>query len=300
MPTITLEQVNNHKIKPIQVKTDTRPVKASEIYPDLYGNMFFIAKTRTGKTTVIHNIVPKMIGKKTKVIIFASTAYNDDLWISLRKQLAKKDIDVEVFTSIKDENGNHLKDLVTELTDEAKEREEAEGLDKEEEHIPTTEELLNEFRKQNGIEKHMDRYDPDEEVKPKKEKYQTPNRLIIFDDLSEELRSPYIAVLLKFARHFFCRILLSSQYLKDLQPSARMQIRGWILFNGLSVELLHDLHQSISVPMPFDVFYDLYKKSTADTSNSKKNFFYFLPYHFDFRRNLTHRWKIPKELFNDA
>jgi hypothetical protein len=288
MPQITLKQINHHKIQPVQIKTDPRPVKGAEIFPELYGNMFLIAHTNTGKTTILYNIIPKMIGKKTKIIVFAATAYSDDIWIALRKKLERMGNEVEIYTSIKDAEGNHLSNLTDQLTEEAKEREEQE--EEEEVHV-TPADILENLRKKQ-VDDYMD--DPDE--RPKKERFRYPEYLIIFDDMSKELRNPDIAVLLKQCRHFHIRTIISSQYLKDLAPSSRQQIKGWCVFKGISERVIEELHESIGLKMPFEVFYELYKKSTADTASNKKNFFYFIPGKHDFRRNLNERWQIPPSL----
>ncbi len=297
MSTITLNQINNHKIRPVKIKQDPRPIKGADIFPDLYCTMFAVAYTDGGKTTMIHNIVPKIIGKHTKVIIFASTVYSDDLWIDLRKKLEKKDIEVEVHDSLKDHEGNHLENLVKDLVAEAKEREELEGMkDEEEEPKPTTDDILNAMRRANGLEDYINQ-DDDEGTKPRKSKYQSPEYLIIMDDLSDELRSPYIATLLKKSRHFHIRLIISSQYLKDLMPSSRLQVKSWALFRGMPDSLLEDLHRSLGMKLPLEVFAALYKKSTEISKDHSKHFLYFMQRRNEYRRDFTHKWIIPHQLF---
>ena len=56
--------------------------------------------------------------------------------------------------------------------------------------------------------------------------------MIIFDDLSDEIRnSRDVAALLKNGRHF-AKVIISSQYLKDLRPEARTNIDYFILFKA--------------------------------------------------------------------
>jgi flagellar biosynthesis GTPase FlhF len=95
---IVLKQLNRCEIKPIKVKLDPRPVKGADIFPDLYGNLFLVAPTNTGKTTLLAYMLMKMVGKKTRVIVFCSTFYNDPLWGEIENMLAKKGIGVEVYT----------------------------------------------------------------------------------------------------------------------------------------------------------------------------------------------------------
>lgn len=54
--------------------------------------------------------------------------------------------------------------------------------------------------------------------KSKKSKYLAPEYMIIFDDLSSELKSRSLLSLLKFNRHFKAKLIISSQWLHDLLP----------------------------------------------------------------------------------
>ena len=72
--------------------------------------------------------------------------------------------------------------------------------------------------------------------KEKKSKYLTPEYIIIFDDLSSELKSKSLLSLLKFNRHFKAKLIISSQWLHDLLPESRKQIDLFLIFKGFSEE----------------------------------------------------------------
>src|SRR6185437_11733738 len=61
-------------------------------------------------------------------------------------------------------------------------------------------------------------------------KYQAPEYIIIFDDLSSELKSRSLLSLLKFNRHFKSKLIISSQWLHDLLPESRKQIDLFLIF----------------------------------------------------------------------
>ena len=75
--------------------------------------------------------------------------------------------------------------------------------------------------------------DEDENEEPKKKKkkskYLAPEYMIIFDDLSSELKSRSLLSLMKFNRHFKAKLIISSQYLNDLLPESRKQIDLWLI-----------------------------------------------------------------------
>ena len=70
--------------------------------------------------------------------------------------------------------------------------------------------------------------------KSKKAKFLAPEYMIIFDDLSSELKSRSLLSLLKFNRHFKAKLIISSQWLHDLLPESRKQIDLFLIFKGFS------------------------------------------------------------------
>ena len=74
--------------------------------------------------------------------------------------------------------------------------------------------------------------DSEEEEPKRKSKYQSPEYIFIFDDLSTELKSSTIPRLLKVNRHFLCKTLISSQWWNDLHPMSRKQADYFICFEA--------------------------------------------------------------------
>jgi hypothetical protein len=60
------------------------------------------------KTSTIFKILQKCSNKNTKLIVFASTIFKDQNWISIVKYFEEKNIHIEIYTSIFDEDSENL------------------------------------------------------------------------------------------------------------------------------------------------------------------------------------------------
>jgi len=86
--------------------------------------------------------------------------------------------------------------------------------------------------------------------------------MIIFDDLSSELKSKSLLSLLKFNRHFKAKLIISSQWLHDLLPESRKQIDLFLIFKGFPEDKIALIYKDCDSSLPFETFYQIYKKST--------------------------------------
>jgi hypothetical protein len=133
-----------------------------------------LLKKKSGKTSTIFKILQKYSNKNTKLIIFSSTVYKDNNWILIIKYFAEKNMHIETYTSIFDEDSKNLiQNLINIL-----------NLEKQ----PKEKKL-----KQNSIIF---------ENKEEKEKKKKPKKIglkyiFVFDNLSGKLQNKYISVLLK-------------------------------------------------------------------------------------------------------
>jgi hypothetical protein len=212
--------------------------------------------------------------KNTIIIAFVASFYNDAIWGKIRDWAKSKDIGFIHHLSTREDGVNLIKEYVDQFTKEAKERED----EKENPKPPKVESM------------YFDE-EEEEEPKPRKSKYQYPECIFIFDDISKELRSLDYATFLKSSRHWHIRTISSSQNVKDLLPEARDQIKIWILFGGLKKERLETIWQGFENEISFDDFLEIYYKATA----KKYNFLYVAPEDADFRHNFTHRFNIPEK-----
>ena len=271
-----LERINKQNIKPIKTPGFDLPVKGGEILPDPYGTVFCVAKRRSGKTNVIFHIIKNCITKDTVVLVFCSSVYNDDNWKEIRQYLKKKGNETQYFTSIYENGVNEIDELLKELQEQERIKEEQE---KEEDN--TTDQVI----------AYLDKWNKKDEEKPKKRKpkYLAPEYLIVFDDISAELRSPPVAKLMKEARHYKMRVVASSQYLFDIDKGSRCQIQTWLIFKGQPEEKMKSIYEMAEVHEPFETFYNAYKIATTETKNCTHPFFYYDCTTGDYRRCFSQR-----------
>ena len=113
-----------------------------------------------------------------------------------------------------------------------------------------------------GAEVPEEEEDEPKEKKTKKSKYLAPEYMIIFDDLSSELKSRSLLSLLKFNRHFKAKLIISSQWLHDLLPESRKQLDLFMIFKGFPDAKLSEIYKDCDSGIPFETFCKIYKKAT--------------------------------------
>jgi len=313
---IKLKQINRHSVKAIPLpEEDKRPIRGFDIVEEPYANIFLCAKKNSGKTSATFKILQECTGKDTKIIIFCSTAYKDKNWIQIRKIFKQKKMDVTVYTSIYEGGRDNLAHLVESLRREAKDAEEAEdesdderktgkGFRDDGEPMDACDLILKRLETMHmsatgggydEMKKAQDKMKRDEEEeareKPKKSKYLEPEYMIIFDDLSSELKSPSLLSLLKFNRHFKAKLIISSQWINDLLPESRKQIDLFLIFKGFPEEKMKAIFTDCDTGVEFDTFFKMYKKATKHDYA----FMYIDTRKDGFRRNFNQQFIVKKK-----
>ena len=244
---------------PIPAAKDARPVKGGALVSECFANILACARKKSGKTTVVrHTVNECAVPGYTTVFAFASTIDKDDNWLAIRKELEDKGVAIVPFNSIHEDGVDQLAMLVQQLQTEAK----AEQVAKE----------AKKMAKLEGITKppviRCDEDDEDcKEDKPKKKKklkYRAPKYIIVLDDLSDELKSKSLVKLLKMNRHFQTKVIVSTQYLKDLLPEQIKQFDVILLFRDLTDKQLEHLFTHASLSVKFSEFLEMYKKATSE------------------------------------
>lgn len=284
---IGLKRINKEDVKPVKFideVDDPRPVRGRDLFPEVYANIFFCARKKSGKSCAIAHIIDKCSTIETRVIAFVSTLRRDPTWRTIEAMCQEKRIDFTGYTSIKDEATKEdiLGTIVRTL-------EETTGEDKEKEENSTQ------------LPRHcIARINEDMvlEKKPKKPKEKAPKIIFVFDDLSGELQSPSVTQLLKKNRHFKCKVLMSSQYWNDIPLQGRKQIDYVLLYRGLSQSLskLEDIYKNLDLSIPFELFVELYRFCTA----KRFNFMYIDVVNSQFRKNFSHAIQLPNEEERDV
>jgi hypothetical protein len=249
---LSVQRINNEIVKPIPDKIseeDKKPVKGSNILPEIYCNVFALAKKKSGKSTLFYKMINDTCDSRTQVYAFVATLNKDKAWKNIKKLCDEKHIDFHGHTSIYDDNGsNILDDLVKSLEMEIQDDNDDEVKKK---------------NKNNVIICDSDS-DDDDELKKKKYKTRVPEYVIILDDLSTELNSPSISALLKKNRHFLSKILIGNQYWNDLLKSGRKNLDYMMIFGHQPKDKLQEIHKELDLSISFDQFHELYKYATKD------------------------------------
>ena len=250
-----IKEINDIEVRPVPVqKKDKREKLGSELFSEIYSNIYLCARKKSGKSTVIYNIIKRCCDINTQVYVFCSTSTKDTNWQGIRDYLDKKGIYSEFHYSIKSDDGkqNYLKELVDRLQTEESDSSGSEPEPEEEKVLLFAEDEIKVTIKKR---------------KPKKiaQKY-----IIIFDDISTELKDPNISHLLKTNRHYKSKVIISSQWLNDIPPMARRQIDVYLIFSGVNQDKLLELFNNSDLNINFDEFIKLYKMATSE----KYSFFY--------------------------
>jgi len=297
---ISLKQINSKYVNAIPIPDeDIRPIKGYDICEEVYANIFLCAKKKSGKTSALFKIMKECCVKKTIIYIFCSTAYKDKNWIQIRKYFKNKGMELHVFTSIFEDGEDQLANLIEDLKQEAKEAEEAQDQEQEKENeeepdVNRCDDILGKLEQMyirsssRGIPKDKEEQDEEEPKRKRKSKYLAPEYMIIFDDLSSELKSKSLLSLLKFNRHFKSKLIISSQWLHDLLPESRKQIDLFLIFRGFPPKKLAEIYKDCDSGIPFETFLKLYQKATE-----KKHSFLYVDSRSDsFRQNFDSEFII--------
>ena len=128
----------------------------------------------------------------------------------------------------------------------------------------------------------------DDKKKVRKSKYLAPEYMIIFDDLSSELKSRSLLSLLKFNRHFKAKLIISTQWVHDLLPESRKQLDLFLIFKGFPEIKLKEIYKDCDSSIPFETFLQIYHKATQ-----KPYSFLYIDSRSDlFRRNFDSKFII--------
>lgn len=295
------KKLSNVKIKTVVdnsiSKDDADRIVGSCMFLEPYSNIAILSKKKSGKTTVIYNILKKCATKKTQVMIFAGSVFKDETYKKMYEMLTKKGIDVIRETSFIDpKTGDNY---IQEFINEAQREQEAE--DEEDPAFPSI--------PQNGLLKlYSDKYIRECEqkaynaqrreqrkAKQKKPKKKTkeklyPEYIIVFDDLNKKLRHNSINEIAKVNRHFKAKIIYSSQRITDIHPDALGQMDYLLMFKSFNNEVLESVRTKIDLSTEEDEFREIYHHATKE----KYNFLYVDTARDEFRRNFNYQLQ-PKE-----
>ena len=229
-------KINNIKVKaiPQEKEEDLSKWKGNKIFSVQYPNVFLLAKKNSGKTCTIFTILKQTLTKNTEVIIFSSTVHKDKNMIHIVKYLKKKKIPVAIFTSLYEDGKNKLQEFYESLENNFSDSE--------------SDSDLHDISEDMAIQKYI-LTDPsnDEEEDENGQKKKEPVYIVIFDDLSTELKDKSVPYFMKRNRHFKALCILSSQYLFDLAKDGRNQIDYILMFPSLPMDKVESIQKELDL-----------------------------------------------------
>ena len=288
---ITTKKINEYKIKLIPNIDKPKTLLNENLFSEPFPNILILAKKKSGKTTVIYNILDRLVDKNTIVIFFVSTLLKDSSYKQILKNLKSKCIPYIPETSFYDDFGNNqLNNLITYLKKETPDEEtrDLNPFDSEDSSEDSSENpymgKTNTILDDKVCDEHCDSC----------EKCFHPHILMVLDDLSAETRNdPALAKLLKTNRHLKITVIISTQEITDLKPDMLLQMQYCLAFSSIPKDSrnnkLRKLWSSLNLGISYLSFEKLYEKATAPDKPGEKshNFLYIDVDNLAFRKNFN-------------
>jgi len=282
-----LQKINNFRIKPVAVGSGkSKSFKGDDVFKRQYFNIALLSKTASGKTTVIKNLIDKFKTKNTLFLIFASTINLDATWAEILKTLPEDSYVAEPhFIDGKD-------DLLDQWMRENNNFDETDDSEEPDTPPPPQPMISNplhmapncgfSFSKPPQQSNQLGTKTPGDKTKKTKNNCEW---IIIFDDLSSDMRHKSVSTLLKKSRHYRAKVIISSQSLSDITPSAHSQLYALCLFRGISDDTLHSIYKRYEMFLPFEEFAKIYHEITQEPYK----FLTLLPVDQEIRKNLDQK-----------
>lgn len=241
-------KLNDIEIKPIKLPKQKGDVYGADMLPNPYGCVALIAKTNSGKTNALYNILehttdPK---RKTNVVIFCSTIDLDDTYKKIIELLERKKCNVFTHSHFL-ENGESLIDHYLDIIQNP-------PVIEEERNVETI--LL-----PSGYV--LERPKTTRKKKNKEPEKISPKWVFIFDDLGKDTRHSVMNYMMK-ARHFQIRSFILTQHLSNISPVVRKQIATCLFFRSFNRDKLQMIYEDLDIEIPFGTFEEIYKFATRD------------------------------------
>lgn len=239
-------KLNNFTVKPIVTVQGNDPtkIKGGNLIPSVYGVTLLCAKRKSGKTSVLNEILTRTSDKRTIFWLFVPTAKIDTAWIEIIKKLKEKGNQVNVFESIMDGKINQLDEIILSLQNPDEPEDPGEKIiPKPNSKLRFPEDAIEEEKKKKRV------------YKPKKV---APEHIFVFDDISHQLKHKSVETLLKKARHFKGACYISYQYVNDLTPGSYKQAEFLLAFKSFSRDKLEHVHKHLDLSIPIETLFDLY------------------------------------------
>lgn len=265
------------EVKPIKEgKGDEKPLLGSELIDEKYASHLFVARTKSGKTTVLHHLAKYTIDRRSEVYIFCGSVNVDPAWKAIIEMLEGKKCKVHKYNGIKEGKINHLENLMKRFGDEDDRKKKKAERRKLTFRPP---DIIKVDHPAEGSD------DEDEKAKASRSKYDVPRRVIFIDDVSRnELRDKYVCTAMKKVRHFDCRIFIAGHNVIHMEPDAFEQLFSVHVFKGFSNRYIEMLWERLpSCPIDVKEFQTIYDVATEEPHSFLSIYQWTGQFRFNFR-----------------
>ena len=92
------KEINKIIIKPVvHLALEQNEILGYNYFPTIYSNIYICSRRRSGKTTLIYNILKNCVNKRTNVVLFCSTIKRDSTYKLILEMLEKKKVNVMTY-----------------------------------------------------------------------------------------------------------------------------------------------------------------------------------------------------------
>ena len=294
------DKINKVLIKPVINNAGHAPkkIKGYDYYPEPYANVALLARKKSGKTNVIYRALENCVVKGTNVFIFSPTCQIDETYKKMGAMLKKKGCTVVMKEHFM-ENGV---DLIEQLLQIFGQKEDDEP-DNDELIPPPMMAFPNDpnFRVVNsqvGGSCQMVRKIKRKNTKPKPKKKGViaPEHILVFDDLSSDLRNKSISRLLTKNRHYKLKCFLACHSVNNLEKMALSCVDYFHVFGNVSNEKIDELKDKVNITFKNDSKKDSKLQRIYDFATARPySFLYIDRVNCEFRKNFNEKLQIESE-----
>ena len=234
-----------------------KPAKGADYFAEPYPNILLLARKKSGKTTIIYNIIKNCAGPDTEVVIFCPTWRKDDSYRHIIKYMNKKKIEHQEFTNLYDDKNNILREFMQNLAAQS----DSDNSDTESDPEPPDPLAM-------SVLLH---HQTDKIQKKKVSKYTTPEFIFIFDDMRSQNRDKAVSDLITTNRHYKAMVIVSTQFVTDFTPTSWANLDYALLFPKLPTERLPLIREALGLAK---ISLEDFMKSYADATDAEHNFLY--------------------------
>lgn len=259
----TRKKVNDYAISVPKIEESDKEWKGMDCLDIQYFVMAILGKRRSGKSTLIYSILKYFATTKTVVIFFCPTFAKDPTYKSIRMFLQKKGITYTDFQSIENEGVNNVSLLMKTFEEKTEDTDE-------EKLIEDEEKKTDKQNKKSGCKF------KESPTKENKKKVKQPEFIIIFDDISQEIKNKAVNTLCKNSRHYKAKVILASQSITDIHPHTYAQLDYCAVFKNFNNEQIKQIYERIQPDISIEEFQTLYTAITNEKDKKGHSSFMFV------------------------